>query len=124
MRDKRAALERSAQGEHVLLLAGAGTGKTTTLARRLRQLPGRSVFNLHVCTSQLHLISTLLARLHPSAAAPSAAVREELVELTLAPPNLRCDPQQRRALARLALEPHARLLELALVPVTWGGGNT
>ena len=29
--------------------------------RRLRELAGRAIFNLHVCTSQLHLVSTLLA---------------------------------------------------------------
>ena len=69
--------------------------------RRLRQLPGRSVFNLHVCTSQLHLISTLLKRLHPEAAAPSAAVREELVGLLSTLGSHRASSDELRALFQL-----------------------
>ena len=76
--------------------------------RRLRQLIARSVYNLHVCTAQLHLISTLLGRLHPMAPPPTPAVCDEVLELLGLLGSHRANRQELRALfqlIRLGLRP-------------------
>ncbi|KAL3914414.1 MAG: hypothetical protein SGPRY_007633, partial [Prymnesium sp.] len=70
-----------------------------TVLRQLRQLAGQAVYNLHIFTSQLDLISTLLSRLHPSTPhPPSPYVREELLELLATLGSHRASTHQLRAL--------------------------
>ena len=69
--------------------------------RRLRQLLNRSLYNLHVCTSGLQLVSVILRWLQPDAAPAGTEMVDEILELLAALGGYRATAQELRTLFEL-----------------------